>query len=78
VRDPDVSEQYTVSIFRVEEKAKPETSRSRRQVERTMPTSYSFLLGLLSDLESEGNMFLRNVGFCSNYTAFQPRNPYSS
>jgi hypothetical protein len=49
-------EEHVVTIFRVEEQAKQETS--VKQVAR--PACY--LLGLFFDPEDGGNMFLRNVG----------------
>lgn len=38
-----------------------------------MPASDGFLFSLLFKLENASNMFLRNVGFSSSYTALQPR-----
>jgi hypothetical protein len=42
-----------------------------------LPTSAGFLHDSLFDPEYGGDVFLRNVGFCPNYTALQLRGPLS-
>jgi hypothetical protein len=42
------------------------------------PIYIGFLCGLLFGLEDGHETFLRNVGLCPNYTALQPKRPYSS
>jgi hypothetical protein len=42
------------------------------------PPSADFLLGSVFDPEDEGDMFLRNVAFSTDYTALQPRRPLAS
>jgi hypothetical protein len=55
----NVSEEHIASIFRVEVKAKQETSRSRRKTEINLsPASNSFFLGLLDDLQDGVDMLL--------------------
>jgi hypothetical protein len=54
-----MSEEHTVSIFRVEEKAKQGTRICRWKGELTLQvTSAGFMLRLLFDPEDGGNMFL--------------------
>jgi hypothetical protein len=58
-------------------KSKP--SKKRADAEPSLlPASVGFLLGLLSDFEEGGNIFLRNTGLYPNYTASRRRRPYSS
>jgi hypothetical protein len=42
-----------------------------------LPASDGFLLSLLFSPQDLGNKFLQNVKASSNYTALQPRRPYS-
>jgi hypothetical protein len=42
------------------------------------PASAGLLFGLFFGPEDGGYIFLLNYAFCSNYTVFQPRRPYSS
>jgi hypothetical protein len=63
-------EEYITSIFRVEERAKKETSRSREQAKHLLLIS---LLGSSYNSEDGGNIFLQSVRLSPNYTVFQPR-----
>jgi hypothetical protein len=58
-------EVHTVSIFRVEESAKEDTSRSWASLP---PVSAGFFLDLLFDLEAGGGICLRNIKLFPNYT----------
>jgi hypothetical protein len=44
-------------------------------VERLLPASAGFLLGLLFDAENGGDICLRNIVLFSKYMALQPKKP---
>jgi hypothetical protein len=62
---PDVSEEHTTSIFRVD-------SKSSKPVPSLPPASASFLLSVGCNRWNGGSVLFRN-----NYTALQPSRPYS-
>jgi hypothetical protein len=70
-RQPDVSDERTVSIFRVEKLRKKPAEH-----ELSLSASASFMFGLLFDSEDEGDMFLRNVELSLNYSALQLKRHY--
>jgi hypothetical protein len=50
----------------------PLKDKTKKPALRCLPSAYSsFLFGFLSDPEYGGNIFLRNVGFSSNFTSFE-------
>lgn len=69
-RKPDTPEEYITCIFRVDERAKKETSRSREKAKHLLLIS---LLGSSFISEDEGNTFLQSDRLSPNYTVFQPR-----
>jgi hypothetical protein len=55
----------------------PEVSEGRIPSIFTVKDPAGFLLGILFDPDVGGDIFVRNVGHSPNYTALQPRNPFS-
>jgi hypothetical protein len=65
-------EEHTGFILLIKEQTKQETIRSGWKTKLNSPSvSIGFLLGLLFGPEDGGDMFFRNVGLSSNYTALQ-------
>lgn len=74
---PNVSEEDTASILRVEAR-NPQKHVIRRDLPHAVYSVYRLLRWFSFDPEDGGKLFFRNVGISTNYTALQPNVPCDS
>jgi hypothetical protein len=81
VSEKSASSEDLAFIFRVEEYAKQEARRNRKQGQLAQMSLLSASVGILLDVffyrEDGGDIFFRNVKLSPNYMTLQPRRPYS-